>query len=145
MTARKAIPHADAICRHSSFLFPQLMPWIFCAGTLLLSAAILPVQALAEKVVNLTCDNGARVHIRELYPVSTHRYVLGDLIEVRMWGERFEGQPYRVGAAPTASFGGLWVYLGNAEDGFSVLRSSKSQFWWIDREDLGKWTCVEAR
>ena len=142
---KKVIPQADAIFRHSSFPTPQPMLRIFIAGALVVSAVILPIQALAEKVVNLTCDNGARVQIRELYPVSTHRYVLGDLIEVRMWGERFEGQSYRVGAAPTASFGGRWVYLGNAEDGFSVLRSSKSEFWWIDREDLGKWTCVEVR
>jgi hypothetical protein len=108
-------------------------------------ASLFPMPALAGIVVNLTCDNGARVQIRELYPQSTHRYVLGDLIEVRMWGERYEGEPYRVGAAPTASFGGRWVYLGNADDSLSVLRSSRSEFWWVDREDLGKWTCVETK
>jgi len=108
-------------------------------------ASLLPMPALAGRVVNLTCDNGARVEIRELYPESTHRYVLGDLIEVRMWGERYQGEPYRVGAAPTASYGGRWVYVGNADDGFSVLRSSRSKFWWVDREELGKWTCVETK
>ena len=108
-------------------------------------ASLLPMPALAGRVVNLICDNGARVEIRELYPESTHRYVLGDLIEVRMWGERYQGEPYRVGAAPTASYGGRWVYLGNADDGFSVLRSSRSKFWWVDREELGKWTCVETK
>jgi len=118
---------------------------MFCALALLAFTAMFPTQALAGKVVNLTCDNGARVRIRELYSVSTHRYVLGDLIEVRIWGERFEGDPYRVGAAPTASFGGRWVYLGNADDGFSLLRSSKSDFWWFDRQELGKWTCVEVK
>jgi hypothetical protein len=130
--------HADA-----EYSLEQTSKLLFM-GTLAL-ASMLPMPALAGRVVNLTCDNGARVQIRELYPQSTHRYVLGDLIEVRMWGERYEGEPYRVGAAPTASYGGRWVYLGNADDGFSVLRSSRSAFWWVDREDLGKWTCVETK
>jgi hypothetical protein len=121
----------------------QTSKLLFMGGLAL--ASLLPMPALAGRVVNLTCDNGARVQIRELYPQSTHGYVLGDLIEVRMWGERYQGEPYRVGAAPTASFGGRWVYLGNADDGFSVLRSSRSEFWWVDREDLGKWTCVETK
>lgn len=118
--------------------------WLSAVGIMVLVNTG-PMRSLAGRVIHLTCDNGAKVMIRELHPESTHRYVMGDLIEVRMWGERFQGEPYRVGAAPTASFGGRWVYLGNADDGFSVLRSSRSEFWWIDRDDLGKWTCVEAK
>jgi len=135
----------DCLREHAvvEYSLEQTSKFLFM-GTLAL-ASLLPMPALAGRVVNLTCDNGARVQIRELYPQSTHRYVLGDLIEVRMWGERYEGEPYRVGAAPTASYGGRWVYLGNADDGFSVLRSSRSAFWWVDREKLGKWTCVETK
>jgi hypothetical protein len=90
---KQAIFTSEAIRRYSSAIVPYQKPRIFCAGVLLAFAAMFPMQALAGKVVNLTCDNGARVSIRELYSVSTHRYVLGDLIEVGMWGERFQGEP----------------------------------------------------
>lgn len=114
------------------------------AVLLLAWSAVLPAPALANRVINLTCDNGGKVVVRELYPESTQRYVLGDLVEVRLWGERFTGKAYPVGAAPTASFGGRWVYVGNEDDSFELLRSGRSQFWWVDRGDLGKWTCVES-
>ena len=43
-------------------------------------------KVLAERVDKLNCDNGGKVVIRELYPQSSHRYVLGELMEVRLWG-----------------------------------------------------------
>ena len=113
-------------------------------SAVLLALAGVPAPALAERVVKLSCDNGGKVVVRELYPESTHRYALGDLVEVRLWGERFNGKPYRVGAAPTASYGGVWVYVGNEDDSFSLLKSGRSQFWWVDRGGDGKWTCVET-
>jgi hypothetical protein len=114
------------------------------AGGLLAMASVLPSPAIANRVINLICDNGGKVSIRELYDESTHRYSLGDLIEVRLEGERFEGEPYRMVAAGTASFGGRWVYPGPPSESFSLLRSGRSDFWWVDHGDLGRWTCVES-
>lgn len=111
---------------------------------LLAASAMLPSPSFANTVINLSCDNGGKVVIRELYSESTHRYPLGDLIEVRLRGERFQGEPYRMVAAGTASFGGRWVYTGPPGNNFSLLRSGRSEFWWVDHGDLGKWTCVES-
>ena len=102
-----------------------------------------PAQA---ESFELKCDDGSTLRVSELIKESTHRvYPLGDLIEVKLKASTppFLSGTYRLRAAVTGSFGGRWVYTGPPGPGFSLLKSGRSQDWYLS----GGWegshiTCV---
>ena len=94
----------------------------------------------------LKCDDGSTLQVSEVIKESLHRgYPLGDLIEVKIKASTppLVSGTYRLLAAPTGSFGGLWVYQGPPGKGFSLLKSGRSEDWYLS----GGWernhiTCV---
>ena len=94
----------------------------------------------------LKCDDGSTLQVSEVIKESSHRgYPLGDLIEVKIKASTppLLSGTYRLLAAGTGSFGGRWVYTGPPGPNFSLLKSGRSQDWYLS----GGWegnhiTCV---
>ena len=101
----------------------------------IISAALLvgaQAQHAAANSFVVQCNDSTMVRIRELYAESSKRYPLGDLIEVRLSNERpGKSGVYRLAAASTGSFGGVWVYTGPPGPNFSLLLSGKSPVWYL--------------
>jgi hypothetical protein len=103
-----------------------------CSAALLAVSLIQPVLA---KSFTVQCTDGTKVHIKELFTESTHRYPLGDLIEARISNQRTGASgKYRLSAAGTGSFGGRWIYTGPPGRNFSLLLSGRSPIWYLDFE-----------
>ena len=97
----------------------------------------------------LKCDDGSTLQVSEVIKESTHRaYPLGDLIEVKLKASTppLVSGTYRMLAAVTGSFGGRWVYPGPPGPNFSLLKSGRSEDWYVsggwDGKDPVTITCV---
>jgi len=82
----------------------------------------------------LKCDDGSTLQVSEVIKESSHRvYPLGDLIEVKLKASTppLLSGTYRMLAAGTGSFGGRWVYPGPPGPNFSLLKSGRSEDWYV--------------
>ena len=82
----------------------------------------------------LRCDDGSTLQVTEVIKESSHRvYPLGDLIEIKIEASKppLLSGTYRLLAAGTGSFGGRWVYPGPPGPDFSLLKSGRSDDWYV--------------
>ena len=97
----------------------------------------------------LKCDDGSTLQVSEVIKESSYRvYPLGDLIEVKLKASTppLVSGTYRLLAAGTGSFGGRWEYPGPPGPNFSLLKSGRSEDWYVsggwDGEDPVTITCA---
>jgi hypothetical protein len=103
--------------------------------SVLIAVGCVAISNPAEaKSFELRCDDGSTLQVSEVIKESSHRvYPLGDLIEIKIEASKppLLSGTYRLLAAGTGSFGGRWVYPGPPGPDFSLLKSGRSDDWYV--------------